>query len=319
MNDPDSGWSLRRYSEADATLWDEFCASSRNATFLLHRPYMDYHSDRFVDASLVATLRGRVAALLPAEVTVDGTLRSHGGLTYGGWILPAAHTDCGDVLALFRLWTDWCRRHHMRRIDYRPLPAIYHRAPSQDDIYALFRMGAVQYACAVSSTIDYASFPGLSSMRRRHLRRASRLGAVINEAGDAAPFHAMLTECLRERHDTRPVHTLDELELLRFRFPQNIKIYTIDLEGTPQAGVCMYLTDRVAHAQYIATTPKGRELCLLTPLMTHLIELFSATHRYFDFGISTEDDGLLLNTGLLRQKTSFGATPTVCQRFMLEL
>ena len=80
-----------------------------------------------------------------------------------------------------------------------------------------------------------------------------------------------------------------------------------------------YLTDTVAHAQYIATTPRGRKLNLLTPLFHHLIELYSATHRYFDFGTSNEEGGLVLNAGLLRQKSSYGATATIYSRYLLTL
>lgn len=34
--------------------WNDHVATSRNGTFLLDRRYMDYHADRFCDASMVA-------------------------------------------------------------------------------------------------------------------------------------------------------------------------------------------------------------------------------------------------------------------------
>ena len=47
---------IRRYeASTDKDRWDEFIATSaRNATFLHCRGYMDYHSDRFNDMSLMA-------------------------------------------------------------------------------------------------------------------------------------------------------------------------------------------------------------------------------------------------------------------------
>ena len=52
------------------------------------------------------------------------------------------------------------------------------------------------------------------------------------------------------------------------------------------AGVCVYDTGRVAHAQYIATTAEGRELNLLTPLFHKLITETFRDRAYFDFGTS---------------------------------
>ncbi len=44
---------VRPYNESFCETWDEFVRCSRNATFLFRRAFMDYHRDRFVDASLL--------------------------------------------------------------------------------------------------------------------------------------------------------------------------------------------------------------------------------------------------------------------------
>lgn len=299
--------------------WDNFVRASRNGTFLFQRGYMDYHSDRFRDASLIAVSKGKTVAMLTAEVSAEGILRSHGGLTYGGWILPPSHIDGADILQMMRQWTEYCRRQGYRAIDYRPVPAIYHRRPSQEDIYALFRLGAVWSASFLSSTIDYRDPAGFNTLQRRHLRKAEALGAVISEETDTDAFHSMLAKCLRARHDTVPVHSAAELKLLRSRFPENIRIFTAALDGVPHAGVCMYITPEVAHAQYIATTEEGRRLNLLPLLMRRLIDMFATECRYFDFGNSNEEGGLVLNDGLLRQKFSLGGSGTVYQRYFIDL
>ena len=62
--------------------WDAFVGASKNGTFLLTRPYMDYHADRFPDRSLVIRHTDRrIAALLPATVGGPGVISSHAGLT----------------------------------------------------------------------------------------------------------------------------------------------------------------------------------------------------------------------------------------------
>ena len=72
--------------------WDEFVARSRNATFLHYRDYMDYHSDRFHDHSLIfLSDKGKIVALLPANAAGEA-LYSHQGLTYGGMLVSMKST-----------------------------------------------------------------------------------------------------------------------------------------------------------------------------------------------------------------------------------
>ena len=81
---------VKRYGAEEARTWDLAVTASRQGTFLLMRHYMDYHADRFTDASLLFYdgSHGRLRGVLPA--TVDGdTAVSHGGLTYGGLLTPA--------------------------------------------------------------------------------------------------------------------------------------------------------------------------------------------------------------------------------------
>ena len=65
--------------------WNQFVRASKNGTFLFDRRFMDYHSDRFSDHSLMCYREGRLYALLPANEKGD-TLVSHGGLTYDGLV-----------------------------------------------------------------------------------------------------------------------------------------------------------------------------------------------------------------------------------------
>lgn len=46
-------FEIRKYNDTDKEAWNAFVDQSRNATFLLNRSYMDYHSDRFTDHSLM--------------------------------------------------------------------------------------------------------------------------------------------------------------------------------------------------------------------------------------------------------------------------
>src|SRR4051794_35212040 len=79
--------------------WNDFVARAKNGVFLFHRDYMEYHAGRFHDASLLVFDDDALIALLPANVG-ERTYVSHGGLTYGGFIIDARMRG-GPVLGGF--------------------------------------------------------------------------------------------------------------------------------------------------------------------------------------------------------------------------
>ena len=314
-------WSIRRYEPEDAELWDRLAAESRQGTLLHMRGYMDYHADRFRDCSLIALHKGKPTAILPANIDSNGTLRSHQGLTYGGWLTPLSHFDGTDMLKLFEAWTLWCRENGINEIIYKAVPHIYHRIPAEEDIYALFRYGASIETVNLSTVIDMREIPTFNTQQKRHLKKASALNPWIRETSYASEFMPILKECLKERHDAAPVHSETELRLLKSRFPQGIRLF---LAGTgqaadPQAAVCIYDTNSVAHCQYIATSESGRKNGILTYLFHYLIHNVFSSHRYFDFGTSNEDAGRVLNAGLLHQKSGLGGRGVAYQIFKLTI
>ena len=304
-------------------VWDAFVRESRCATFLFMRDYMDYHADRFTDCSWMAYKGNRLMALLPANITTTksgtSTLHSHQGLTYGGWLLPQAHLDGADLIELWQRALEVWKERGVSALDYKPLPGIYCAQPSEEDRYALFRLGARLTECNLSEAVNLQAPWRFNTLQRRHLAKASKLDYDFIELGpsEVGAYMTMLSDCLAERHGASPVHSAAELTMLMDRFPENIRIFAVGHEGALHAGVCVYDTGRVAHAQYIATTPRGRELNLLTPLFHRLMTDTYAERAYFDFGISNEDSGRYLNEGLLRQKFSYGATGVAYTRWLL--
>ena len=58
--------TINLYNNSLAPQWDEVVRNSRNGTFLHLRGYMDYHSDRFNDFSLMACDGDKLIAIMPA-------------------------------------------------------------------------------------------------------------------------------------------------------------------------------------------------------------------------------------------------------------
>lgn len=308
------------YTPELAERWNATVAASKNGTFLLDRRYMDYHADRFADSSLVAAVDDRWVALVPANRRGD-VVYSHQGLTYGGLVVGADMTTPA-MLAVFDAIADHLRADGVRELVYKTVPHIYHRYPAEEDRYALFRLGAELVRRDVLAVIEPQRRLPMQERRRRGLRKAEKAGMSVREAaGDAewAAFWAILEDTLREQHGTNPVHSLEEISLLRARFPDNIRLFVAGPDTSVLAGCVVYETETVAHIQYIASSPEGRTNHCLDLLFPSLLDTVFAAKKWFDFGISNEGDGRILNVGLIEQKEGFGARAVVHDHYRLAL
>ncbi len=300
-----------RYCYERKTEWDAFVLAAKNSTFLFMRDYMDYHSDRFTDASLMFYDEGRLRALLPANLGSDGVVASHAGLTYGGFVLSADVRGV-EVIRLFETAMQWMKRElAATAFIYKPLPYIYSAVPSQEDLYALFKMGARLAARSLSSAVNNAARMNFSQLRRRKVTKALKEGIDCAASGDFSSYWAILTDVLGSAHGCRPVHSLEEITMLAACFPENIKLYAASRAGVMLAGCVVYETKHVAHIQYIAASPEGKAVGALDALFDHLFTCVYSKIDYIDFGISTENGGSLLNEGLLFQKEGFGGRGVV--------
>jgi hypothetical protein len=310
-------FKIRRYATGDKEAWNRFVAESKNGTFLFDRNYMDYHSDRFADFSLlIADAADRLIGLLPAN-RVEDRLVSHGGLTYGGIVSDREMTTAG-MIDLFVELRRYLVDLGVRWLDYKTIPSIYHRLPAEEDRYALFLNKAALVRRDVLSVIEAGSAAPLQERRLRGIRKAEKAGVTVEPGHQYEEFWQILAENLLSVHNRRPVHSLEEISLLSRRFPDNIQLFLAKRDGEALGGVVMYLTGATAHAQYIASNAEGRRIGALDLLFQRLVERFSRI-RYFDFGISNESDGRQFNRGLLDFKEGFGARAVVHDHYCLDL
>ena len=78
-------YNIKKYHKNDYKIWNEFIAHAKNATFLFHRDFVEYHQDRFEDFSLLVFEDEKLKAVLPANIK-ENLVYSHQGLTYGGLV-----------------------------------------------------------------------------------------------------------------------------------------------------------------------------------------------------------------------------------------
>ncbi|MDE6629098.1 MAG: GNAT family N-acetyltransferase [Muribaculaceae bacterium] len=313
---------VRRYTPDIKSEWDAFVRTSKNGTFLFCRDYMEYHSDRFADFSwAVFDDNGKPVMLLPASMHPGGEVRSHGGLTYGGLIMDNRTSAGGPRSPLHILPTliDCMKREGATSLLYKPVPHIYHRQPAEEDLYALWRMGATLEVRNLASAIYLPDPVKSSRLGKRALKRQRQSGITVEPTDNAADFWEIITEDRRVRHNVTPVHNCAEMQLLHDRFPSDIRFYIARQANEILAGAVIYIANGVLHLQYAAANDLGKELYAVDIIYhTLLFDIFPDA-RWFDFGISNEDSGRYLNEGMTAHKEEFGARSIVYDMYRLSL
>lgn len=312
---------IRRYTPDMKPLWDKFVRESRNATFLLMRDYMEYHADRFTDNSYVVFGdNGKIVSLLPASRHGE-ELRSHGGLTYGGFVLSQNSSGAApsNPMTWFEALRPILREEGFSRLIYKAIPHIYHRYPSEEDLYALWRLDAKLYCRNMATVIDVRNPMRSSRLGKRAVKRRDAAGISVRQTADVNEFWQIIVDDRRTRHNTQPVHTGIEMQMLRDKFPEEILFFVAEAGGEVLAGAVIYKAGGVLHLQYAAATDLGKELYAVDVIYNALIFDILKDAKWFDFGTSNEDGGRYLNEGMVRHKEEFGGRSVVYDQYLLEL
>lgn len=313
--------TVKRYTEEDSAAWDTFVDSAKNSTFLFRRAYMDYHKDRFTDHSLMFyNDKNRLISVLPANEN-GSTLCSHGGLTYGGFVLSTKST-VSMVLSLFDATKLYLAEHGFTVFIYKQIPTCYHLCPAEEDEYALWRNGAVTSVCNISATVPVngTTVIPMERRRRRGIARAQENGYAIKAVDEPDDFWPIMLANMKERYNATPVHSLSEMKMLMARFPANIRCFLAIKNGKPEAGAIVYITRQTVHVQYAHASQTGKDDGAIDLLYSELIDIFrNEGYRYFDIGTSNEDGGRYLNENLIAQKEGFGGRGIAYKQFILRI
>jgi hypothetical protein len=230
------------YVATDADEWDSLVADAPMGTLLHTRRFLGYHGDRFEDVSLlVRDRRERLIAVFPAAIDpVDrAAVTSHPGITYGG-IVHRGGVLGQQMLDVVGALIEYYDGRGFERLRYKAVPYVYQRAPSFDDVYALFRIGATLYRCDLSCAIDLDSRRPPSSRRRRGLKQANKNGVAVTDGlTRVEEFWPILEENLATRHGVAPVHTAAEITHLHSLFPHEISFVFAELESQIVAGLVL--------------------------------------------------------------------------------
>lgn len=298
-----------RYTSEKKKEWDDFVKNAKNGTFLFYRDYMEYHSDRFVDYSLMLFDNGKLKSIFPGNI-IDSTFHSHLGLTFGG-IITLYETDSLKYIEYFNNYSSYFKNLGIQNIIYKSIPQIYKTHPGEEELYVMYRVKAETISTNLSSCIDLQKKTITSRLRKRSYKKSITAGISTKKSNKWEPFWNVMTENMLLKHHTKPVHTCQEMILLQSRFPENIELLEASYNNEMLAGAVLYKFQDVLKVQYAHASLEGKEKGAIDNIYNFLITRYKPNFRYIDFGTSNLDDGKFINEGLLRQKEGFGARGVV--------
>lgn len=304
---------VRRYQKEDFALWNDCIGQAKNATFLFHRNFMDYHSDRYDDFSLLVFEGEKLVAVLPAN-RVGDTIFSHQGLTYGGLVLPSK-SKLSSVITIFKSVLSFLDKNGIQYLNLKPIPSFYCNQLADEIDYCMFITEAHLYRREALSVIDLTQKITFSKDRKQCIRRGLKANLQIKEEPKFALFwNEILVPNLDKKHQSKPLHSVEEILKLHQHFPENIRHFNVYYNDKIVAGTTVFVAGNVAHPQYISGNEMKNELGSLDYLYDYLITKVFSDKMYFDFGPSHEENGRKIKEGILFWKESFGAK-TITQSF----
>jgi len=309
--------TIRKYEDKDRSLWDGFVASAKNATFLFYRGFMEYHKDRFIDYSLLCFNKEKLVAILPANVNKN-IVHSHQGLTYGGLVIQSK-VKFEEYVLIFEQLLKFLDNNKVEQLYIKELPSMYSDGPSNELEYVQYLIGAENIRVDISSTIEKSTSTSISRDRITGYKRGVKHKLRIIEVEEMDSFwNQILIPNLLDKHKVKPVHDLEEIKLLKNKFPKNIRQFNVYKEDEIVAGTTIFETKKVAHSQYISGNSDKNKFGSLDFLHHYLISEVFKEKPFFDFGISTENKGMIVNKGLLSWKEGFGARATTYKTYCIE-
>lgn len=296
---------IEKYNSSLSNKWNNFVREAKNGLFFFERDFMDYHSDRFTDHSLLIFKGDTILAILPANEK-DDIIYSHQGLTFGS-LLMSKKIKVSEVLTIFEEIKTYYNLLGFSKLIYKAIPYPFVSYPAQEDLYALFRNNAKLIRRDISSVVELNNKIEFSEAKKREVKKSKKNNISVNQEFQYNDYWRILTETLQKNYNVQPVHSLTEIQkLANTNKHNNIRLFTARSECKILAGLVVFIFGDLVHTQYLANSEEGRKKGALSLINDYLINEIFKDKKYYSFGISTENNGQFLNEGLIRQKQEMG-------------
>jgi len=275
---------------------------------LFYRDYMDYHSDRFNDFSILIYKNKSLVGLIPANI-FENSVYSHQGLSYGGLLLET-NFKTTFLEEMMRSVMEFYKDNGVNGFQLKAYPSSYpqcHVIP----YFSIFKNSKAKIITTHKSlAIDYSKGFKFHKTKLKHQRKGLERGLEVRLDNDFKAFwDKVLTPMLKDRFQAKPVHSLEEIELLHSFFPDKILQFNVYLKDKILGGITIYNKGAIVKSQYSGTTLEGQHNYAIDVLFMNLIEHYkNCGTQFFCMGTVTTNDSLGYSPGLLKQKQELGCS-----------
>ena len=317
-----STFTVVMYEEKNFNQWDDFVLNtSVNGTFLQTRTFLNYHPfDRFVDNSLMILDGKHLVAVVPGcKIEENGhkTFFSHRGSTYGGIVISPKYYFAEKTIAIVKALDEYLNSRYNKAV--LKITADIHSISSSDLLqYALRYCGYDEYT-ELNTYVNLENIDGdvrktFDRNKIRNIRKCEEQRLyfrALNSDLEIEGFHRLL-EINLSKYSLKPIHSVQEM--ISFKkdiIPDNIRFYGVfHPNNSMMAAGMMFIFEQanVIHAQNLSADYRFEEYSPITYMYYRIIEQAKKDgYRALSWGISTENNGKVLNLGLIRNKEAYGS------------
>lgn len=313
-------YRIEWYDNACFDEWDIFIQEKAvNGTLLQTRRFLSYHpAERFKDCSVIVRNKGMIVAVCPAcEIEEKGckTFMSHGGSTYGGLIVAPNICKIEKMVSLIREIERFLAGSGFSKIIYKQTPDLLSLC-SNDLLSFCFQHEGYKEKQELNLYIDFNKYSqpikkNFYRGRRNCVKRCITMGMRSRELyseEEFKRFHEILCANLK-KYGKKPIHTVEELLLLKSILKDDIEFWGVNLESEIVAGAMVFYFEktRCMHTHYLAAEPNLEKYSPMSFLYYAMIEnAMRRGYRNVSWGIATDHDGNI-NWNLFRTKESYGS------------
>ena len=309
--------TVHRYSPEFRQEWEAFVRNSNNGTMFQLQSFLDYHDEgKFLFHHLMFREKGQLVAVLPGGFFKNDTEAywSPIGASYGS--IVTGDEPFERCLAIVDALMDYCRRENFREIFLIPPPLIYSKNYSQHTEYAMlyrkfdFELHYISHAIELKHGDKFLDH--FDKTARKNIRKILREETIsIRESDDYETFYRILVEN-KARHNTKPTHSLEDLQKLRTLLPDNLKLYLVYHGETAIAGSLLFLcNEKVVLCFYNMLLYEYEHLKPVYLIMYETVRwALEAGYEWVDIGVSqvpNDPDPMTPALSLIEFKERFDA------------
>lgn len=328
---------IKTYDDNYSEKWDDFVMNhSVNGTFLQTKNFLDYHGDRFDDASIII-YKGNdttVAVISACTIYEDGKkiFSAHQGSTFGGIVIADNFYNIEHVEAIVTVLEEYLIENEYNEVCLKCTSDIFARQNGNLLYYFLFQRGYISYD-EISFYVDFGQYnadiaSNFNAGRRRDYKYSLKNGLAfrrIETADEIRTFYDILCGNLL-KFDAKPVHSFEEItDFKESRLRDIVEFYGVFYGEHMIASSMIFVFDNVGgnavfHTQYLAADQSSLKMYPMNFMDYNLIQTArDRGFRYFSFGTSTHEHGKVLNKPLAEFKEGFGTQYGVNKTYVKRL